>query len=103
MTLIEIRKGRDAMTITEQTAATAEEFVEFWKMILPGVPAPTFDQFLLWVGSNSPQRVLRGISGAARKRRALHSFEGTEMSTGECSAYASSIMRHESEGRRRFQ
>ena len=91
------------MTIAEQMAATAEEFVQFWKMILPDVAAPDIDQFLLWVGSNSHQRVLRGISGAARKRRAVLNYTGKAMTTGELAAYASSIMRHESEGRRRFQ
>jgi hypothetical protein len=91
------------MTITEQMTATAEEFIQFWKMILPDVAPPGMDQFLLWVSGNSHQRVLRGISGAARKRRAVLSSTGKAMTTDEVAAYASSILRHEAEGRRRFQ
>lgn len=88
------------MTIIEQVAA-GHRYGELWRALLPDTVAPGEDQFLLWSGLYTESQVVRGISGAARKRRAV-SRSGQFMTTDDIAAYAASIMKHEKQGTRRF-
>ena len=88
------------MTIAQQVTA-AHQYAELWRALMPDVDAPGEDQFLLWSGLYTESQVARGLSGAARKRRAV-TRDGQSMTVDDLAAYASSIMKHEKQGVRRF-
>jgi hypothetical protein len=89
------------MTVVEQMA-NAEQFAELWKALMPDLEVPPRSQFLIWAGAYSDDLVSRGINRAAGKRRKLR--DTTEpMTTDACIRYATSVMRNELLGIRRFE
>jgi hypothetical protein len=88
------------MTISEQMTA-AHQYAELWRALMPDVEQPGDDQFLLWAGCYSEKQISRGLSGAARKYRAMRNIS-QPMTAEDVGKYASSIMRHEVSGVRRF-
>lgn len=88
------------MTINQQISA-AHEYAALWSALMPGVEQPGADQFLLWAGNYSQNQVTRGINGAARKFRAVRNAS-RQMTADDVARYATSIMRNEAMGVRRF-
>jgi hypothetical protein len=88
------------MTIADMKAS-ASQYAELWRALMPDIEAPGFDQFLMWAGNYSEQQISRGMSGAARKLRAVRN-NSQAMTPDDIARYASSIMRNEMMGRRRF-
>lgn len=88
------------MTIAEMKSS-ASQYAELWRALMPSIEPPATDQFLVWAGIYTEAQVSRGISGAARKLRAVRSLSQT-MTAEDVAKYASSIMRNELMGRRRF-
>lgn len=88
------------MTISEMKSS-ASRYAEFWQALMPDVLPPSGDQFLLWAGNYTEDEVSCGISGAARKLRAVRNLSQT-MTSDDVARYASSIMRNEQMGVRRF-
>lgn len=89
------------MMVSEQMTSAAE-FMELWQALMPGTTAPGKDQFLVWTGIYTSEQVSRGINGAARKLRAMHNVSRS-MTNDDVARYASSIMKHEALGQRRFE
>ena len=88
------------MTVSEQKTSAAE-FMELWQALMPGTAVPGQDQFLVWAGIYTNGQVSRGINGAARKLRAMRNVSRS-MTPVDIAKYATSIMKHESLGQRRF-
>lgn len=88
------------MTIAQQMAA-AHQYAELWRALMPGVEQPGTDQFLLWAGNYRDREITRGINGAARKFRAMRNISHC-MTADDVARYATSIMRNEAMGVRRF-
>jgi|GEM_PF-3482341 len=88
------------MTVAEQMHA-ADDYLQLWEALMPGITPPGKDQFLVWAGVYNCGQIARGISGAARKLRAVRS-KSQVMSADDVARYASSIMRNELTGRRNF-
>ena len=89
------------MTIAEMKSS-AYRYAELWRELMPTIPTPGADQFMMWAGVYTEEQIARGISGAARKLRAMWNADRS-MTSEEVARYASSIMRNEATGRRRFQ
>lgn len=87
------------MTLQEQTASAVES-EQLWRAVMPTVPPPGADQFMMWAGNFTGEQMNRGINGAARKLRAMWN-QDRSMTTDDVSRYATSIMTHEMLGIRR--
>jgi hypothetical protein len=88
------------MTITNQLAA-ATEYAALWQAMTPGAEIPPMSQFIVWAGQHKERPVVRGITRAVAKARAMQSA-GTPMTVDDAARYASSVMRHESLGERKL-
>jgi len=83
------------MTLQDQIKA-AEQAMELWAVMLPGVSAPEKHAFLLWMGSFRMDAVTRGINRAAAKYAKM-ARTSTPMNADACARYATSVMRAESQ------
>ena len=88
------------MTVTEQMTK-APEYAELWRTLMPDCDEPGVDQFGLWAGQYPEHIIVRGVNRAAAKRRKLRDTS-RPMTAQEAVRYASSVMKHESLGIRRF-
>lgn len=88
------------MTITEQITA-AHQYAALWRALMPDIEAPGDEQFVMWAGNYKESHITRGINGAARKFRAMRNISHP-MSVDDVTRYATSIMRNEAMGIRRF-
>jgi hypothetical protein len=89
------------MTIIERQATAAYQYADYWRALMPDVEEPGEDTFLMWAGCYTEKQVSRGISGAARKLRAMRTVR-QPMTANDVLSYAASIMRNEAMGVRRF-
>lgn len=89
------------MTVIENQTAAAYQYAELWRALMPDVQQPEEEQFLCWAGNYTEKQVTRGINGAARKLQAMHNASRS-MTPEDVAKYASSIMRNEALGVRRF-
>ncbi len=81
------------MTVQQQITK-AEQFQQLWQALMPDIPAPDRQQFLLWAGAYSDDQVSRGINRAGIKVRKLRGTTGA-MTGEEAARYATSVMRNE--------
>jgi hypothetical protein len=88
------------MTIAEQTVA-AHRYAGLWRALMPDIETPGDDQFMMWAGNYKESQITRGINGAARKFRAMRNIS-QPMTADDVARYATSIMRNEAMGVRRF-
>lgn len=79
----------------------ATNYGALWQQLMPEMDAPGRDQLLLWAGTHPEDRVVHGINRAARKSRKLRDT-ASPMSLIDAVRYASSVMRNEKCGYRRF-
>jgi hypothetical protein len=81
--------------------ALATSFGGLWHQLMPEFAAPDRDQLLLWAGTYTEQDVVHGINRAARKSRKLRDTD-SPMTLTDAIRYASSVMKNEKCGFRRF-
>jgi hypothetical protein len=79
----------------------AREFGELWGALFPDFGTPNRDQLLLWAGTHPQARVVHGINRTAKKARKLRDT-ACPMSLTDAVRYASSVMKNEKCGFRRF-
>jgi hypothetical protein len=89
------------MTIQQQIE-TAERFAALWRLLMPELPAPDREQFLVWAGVYEEALVSRGINRAGAKVRKLRA-SATPMTSNDAERYANSVMRNEAMGIRRHE
>lgn len=87
------------MTVANQMEA-AHQYAQLWAALMPDFELPATDQFTLWAGQYPDEIVSRGINRAAGKRRKLR--DTRPMTLIEAVRYASSVMRNEALGVRKF-
>jgi hypothetical protein len=88
------------MTVTQQLSA-AKEYAQLWDVLMPYLPSPEESQFAMWAGLHTPELVSQGINRAARKSRRMLDTD-SPMSTEDATKYASSVMKNELLGHRKF-
>jgi hypothetical protein len=88
------------MIVNEQSSL-AQQLEFLWKGLLPNIGVPDASQFFYWAGKYPEELIVTGINRAARKARKLRDTE-SPMTLVEAIQYASSVMRNENLGFRKF-
>lgn len=71
------------------TLSKAEEYMQFWNVLMPTGQTTDLRQFAFWVASYSDAAIKRGMKRAANKY-----FKNPDMTTSRLLSYANSVMYH---------